>query len=145
MKVELKGIKMAGGDETPRFETTLYLDGVKAAVVWNGGTGGRNEWHWLDRTGGVSALSAKFTAYAKEKLPDEKFEIEDQIVNQLLDDADYRKRMKRLCANKTLCHLPGWTYREGEWSEFKVKFDTHAKSILGAKYGEGITYLNESL
>jgi len=30
----------AGGDETPRFEADLLRDGVRVAVVSNGGTGG---------------------------------------------------------------------------------------------------------
>lgn len=41
----IKGIREAGGEETRRFEATIYKDGKKFAHVSNGGCGGCNDYH----------------------------------------------------------------------------------------------------
>jgi len=159
VKVELKNIKEAGGEETPRFEATLYLDGKKAAIVSNGGTGGCNCYHWFDQILGKSEFGARFNAYAKEQnpvpaiMPDGKpatesftryfhTEVMDTEVFKMLDAAANAKKLKRLCGSKTLAHLPGETYKKGEWSVFKVKFSPEVKAQLEAKH-PGIKFANE--
>jgi len=42
-KAELKNVKIAGGDETTRFEASLYLNGKKIAIASNEGSGGNNK------------------------------------------------------------------------------------------------------
>jgi hypothetical protein len=144
MKVELKSIKEAGGEETPRFEAVLWLDGVKAAVVSNDGRGGSNRYHWFDQEFGRSLMREEFAIYAKEQLPNEKFEVEDQIIYGLLDEAASKKKLKRLCGKKTLAHLPGQRYGAGEWSVFNAKFTQVTKTQLETKY-PGIVFANEGL
>lgn len=46
-RLELKNIKLAGGDETPRFEASLCLDGKRVAIASNDGRGGECEVQWL--------------------------------------------------------------------------------------------------
>lgn len=45
----IKGFKEAGGEETVRFECSLYKNGKKIAIVSNGGYGGCNDYGWFDR------------------------------------------------------------------------------------------------
>lgn len=39
----LKGYKSAGGDETERFEASLYVNGKRMAIISNNGCGGCND------------------------------------------------------------------------------------------------------
>jgi hypothetical protein len=144
MKVELKSIKEIPGDETPCFQATLYLEGVKAAIVSNSGRGGCNHYHWFDQKAGKSALCERFLAYAKEQNPNEKFEVMDTEIFAILDAAANAKKLKRLCATKTLARLFGETYKKGEYSVFNVKFTPKVKAELISKY-PGITFGNEGL
>ena len=130
---------MAGGDETPRFEAFLYLDGVKAAMVSNGGTGGCNHYHWF-----IGGMREQFAAYAKAQNPTQKFEVEDSIIYKLMDDAAFAKKLKRWCATKTVARLPGESYHDDAWTVFKVKFTPQIKAQLEAKY-PGIKFANEGL
>jgi len=45
-RITLKGVKEAGGEETPRFEAKMCLDGEVVAHVSNGGIGGCHSTYW---------------------------------------------------------------------------------------------------
>lgn len=140
MKVELKNVKLAGGEETPRFEATLYIDGTRAAHVSNGGTGASCRWFWYEK-----ALEAPFKAFATAAHPEDTFEQEDAVVYGLLDDAAERKALKRLCKKKTLARLPGRTYKPGEWSVFAATFSPAVKASIVATHGAETVFANEGV
>lgn len=52
MKLQLKSIKMAGGEETLRFTAEIYIDKTRIANVSNGGTGGSHQYNYysVDRS-----------------------------------------------------------------------------------------------
>jgi hypothetical protein len=52
----LVSYKSAGGDETPRFEAIITLNGKKIAYVSNGGTGGSNMTQPFAAQGGWAAI-----------------------------------------------------------------------------------------
>jgi len=73
-RLELKSIRLAGGDETPRFEAALYLDGKRVAIASNDGRGGECEVQWLNgpRCDGAARTVAEGIAeqYQDERHPD---------------------------------------------------------------------------
>ena len=52
MQIKLKNLRVAGGDETTRFEASLYIDGKKAATVSNAGEGGSHQYFFSDNAVG---------------------------------------------------------------------------------------------
>jgi hypothetical protein len=72
MKIQLKNLKIAGGEETTRFEASLYIDGKKAATVSNGGEGGSHRYYFNDNAVGQQfreAANAIKTATLSPKNP----------------------------------------------------------------------------
>lgn len=146
MKVELKRFKEAGGDETRRFEALIYIDGKKAAQVSNDGCGGPNHYYWMDGEGYMPGpLGKQFHEFCKAQPHEFEFEVEDQYLDGLIEEMLNKKRLKRICSSKILCHLPGQTYKTDEWSTFKAKFTPETKAKLEEKYGAGIEFLNEKI
>lgn len=93
-RFSLKGLKLAGGEETRRFETKLLLDGVTVAVVSNGGTGGCDEIHWTcfgNEQKNVEALADEW-----DKLVDGfGNETIDALVEELITRKEYEKLKAR--------------------------------------------------
>jgi hypothetical protein len=81
VKVEIKNLKLAGGEETPRFEASLYIDGKKAGIVSNGGNGGCHD-IWINEP----ELRKKFY---------EAFEDVDAEIYKLLDEEEHKKMIKK--------------------------------------------------
>lgn len=92
-RITLKNLREAGGEETPRFEASLYLDGKKVATVSNGGTGGCNSYHWED--GRWDTPTQKVcNQIAEEHLGETYNEALDMLVYNIMDAVDYLKKAK---------------------------------------------------
>ncbi len=58
MKVGMKGLKTFNGHDGGGFEASLYIDGKRSAIIFDGGFGGEWEWTILEKDR-VEALEAK--------------------------------------------------------------------------------------
>jgi hypothetical protein len=152
MKIEIKNVKHAAfaSQETECFNATIYVDGVKSGNVSNEGNGGPNRYE-------PHEIEERLSTYAKT-LPridtsymfsdGQKHTMEcdaDILVGNLLNEFLNRKRLKNLCAKKTLFRLTGKDYQEGEYNVIALKFTPEIKAKLVAKYGSSVTILNETL
>jgi len=90
-RVTLKGVKNAGGEETPRFEASLYLDGKRVANVSNGGTGGCCSWYWHDRKAEAICQPIADDYYRACNPGDRLCESLDSLVYAIMDAADHLK------------------------------------------------------
>lgn len=133
MNVELKNIREAGGEETPRFEATVYVDGKRRGIVANGGTGGCCNWS-------DERLRREVAEYARANGYDG-FEPEDGLIYRLLDDAAIDKAIKRDLSDKLMFRV------EGEDSIRQMnrrRFPEEAcRNTVARKYGAGVTILND--
>jgi hypothetical protein len=111
MKIELKNVKHSefASHETNCFEASVYIDGVRAGIVENGGYGACNNYHphELERTLSAYAKtlphvvtdmrdpldSSKIFTYEKNA---------DHVINELLTEHLYAKDLKRALAKKIL-------------------------------------------
>ena len=152
MKIELKNVKYAAfaSEETNCFNAVIWVDGKKEGTARNEGRGGNTHI-------APFSLADKLNAYAKT-LPLKVTTLENDdgsaftfqpdaetIIDDLLEDHLQAKKLKRLCASKTLFRVKGETYAEGEYMVMKVKFTPEIKAKLIAKYSGGITFLNDEI
>lgn len=132
MNITLTKVKTAGGEETPRFEARLAVDGVEVAIVTNGGTGGANRYHWLDEHR-YPGLVAQIETLAKQ-VTGATFEPLDALVFQLLDEIALAKRLKRTMKTKHVFRLVG--DKPGEYRTATQVGWTDIRKVLREKYGE---------
>lgn len=151
-KYELKGIKEAGGDETPRFEASIYCDGVKIAVVSNGGHGGCCDYYftpreaeaafqahckaWWDASEEKQEHIRRFKEYGLDDDAGSNSEMDDSWVYAEMEVAAHRKRLKRASKTKCLFILKGdekYSYRS-----LNKPYSPAAVAWLTAKYGDKI-------
>ena len=104
MKFELKNLKIvrALSEETTCFTATLWADGRRVAKVGNRGTGGCNDWRWLDQDAQQS-----FMAQARAAYPKETFEQEDSLIGRMMSRIDNIARFKRHTKTTLLFRLKG--------------------------------------
>ncbi len=83
----LAAVRIAGGDETIRFEARLLRDGQPVAVVSNSGTGGCHAYRPLDLDGWAAfrEFERYATAWGETHVPPVRFESNDRIVHELID------------------------------------------------------------
>lgn len=136
MKFSLKSIKMAGGDETPRFEAKIVReDGKVAAIVHNEGCGGCDFYRYTD-----ASLEAEFLAFiaewnAKQPEPWDN-EAEDMWCAEQLDVYEERKTLMRWAKKYTCFRLKG-DDKEG-WRRLNRPTTAETIAQMRAKYGEQI-------
>lgn len=145
MKIELKNVKYAAfaSQETPCFSATIYIDGVKAAVVDNSGQGGPNDYHpWQvqERINEYAKTLPKISIGEGYPLMDQDC---DSVIDDLLDQFLRDRDLKRLCSKKTLFRKPNETYKEGEYHTLKAPYSLNAAMFLRNKYGPSTEILNE--
>jgi hypothetical protein len=140
MKLTLAKIKRHPDmdQETDCFSAVILFDGKPIGTVSNLGQGGPNEYTWRD-----DKVGATVNKWAEQQNPDG-FEQLDQIIDDLLCDAEERKQLKRWCKRQTLFRLFGDA--KGEWRTVKAPFDAKVKAWLVAKYGDNLERIaNESI
>jgi len=148
VKVELKNVKIHRdmSEETTCFSATLYIDGVKAAMVANRGTGGVHDIHFLMDT---SDLHRRFNEWVDEQPPLDLGSHAipadvDVVIDRLLDQYEITRQHKRWCSK-------GLTFRlksdaEGSYRQLKVKYTLKLAEALRQEHGEQLeTILNETI
>jgi hypothetical protein len=119
-------IRLAGGEETPRFEATVvkHLDTgatiTGLAFVSNGGMGGCCHWHWCNK-----GAEEEFAAFIKAKYPDEKFEPEDTWAYGQLDAFEHTRRLMRMSLKRTVFSVEG-----DKADEFRTLSRPYAPDVL---------------
>lgn len=137
MSYELKAVKMAGGDETPRFEAKIYKDGKQIATVYNEGCGGCNG--YIFQGGRNCPEETAFHAFAQNWCKDnnhETSEPDDMWVFDGLDTLEENKKLRRLSKKKTLFRLKGEP--KGEWRTVTVPYSPQVQTYLDKKYGDKV-------
>lgn len=140
MKCELRNVKFHDdmSQETQCFSATLYIDGKKAANVRNDGQGGCHLFDWFD-----SKLAVPFINFCKA-MPATPSSIDGQLlpmdderyVDQLLNQYEEQKSLKRWCKNQTVFRLKG--DKPNSWRIFKIPYDAKVKEKIVATHGDKI-------
>jgi len=126
---QIKRLKTAGGEETLRFEVSLYFRDKRVASVSNGGTGGCHEWHWIDK-----ASEQSFEQHLKTLTFEFDFEQGDQFLNALIDKQVEDTWLKSKCRKATLFLLVGKDEKKG-YETIQAVFNADVKAHLVKKYG----------
>ncbi len=130
MNITLKNVKIHPdmSEETNCFSATICLDGKAVGEVKNDGRGGCNSYYWGDRD-----ASKRINEWADKQPTEFEFEKLDQLVDDLLRDAESLRWLKRNTKSKTLFRLKG--DKKGEWRIVKAPFDAKVFTFLQTKYG----------
>jgi len=122
----------------------LYIDGVKAAYVMDGGYGGDVEFDWYRKDleqpfiDYVKTLPT-YTAYGMTLKPNG-----GTVVSELCDKADAEKQVKKWCKTKTVVKFKKDQNNPDAFTTFKSPFTPMFKAALIKKYGSDIVeFVNE--
>lgn len=127
---KIKGLKTSGGNETLRFEVSLYFRGKRVATVCNGGTGGPHRWSWIDRE-----VEHVFDRLIKTLPFEFDFEKEDQFIDPLITARIETNSLKAKCRKETLFLLVDEDWENGYRTVNSV-FNPAVKAFLINKYGD---------
>lgn len=130
---ELKKIKQAGGEETPRFEAQIFADGKKIGIVYNEGCGGCCFYRFDKQEEGK--LFDEFIADWAVK-NNEDFEPNDMWVYARMDDEEEKRKLKRWSKTKTPFRLKGM--EKGAWRVLGSPYSPMVREFLIKKYGDEI-------
>jgi hypothetical protein len=159
MQLHLKKLKIAGGDETLRFTTELYLDRTKIAIVSNGGTGGGHQYdffgsenrqiffEWIEefKTAAVALsnpLHQKLSEWVRDlqaTIPT--FAEQDIDADMVIDCAIDLHLLRKHCKTKTLFHLP--EDPKGQYRTIAKLFTPRLESWIVNKYGTNVVIINK--
>lgn len=131
----LTAIKLAGGEETPRFEAKITCEGKIVGVVSNGGTGGSCSYWFAGGAAGYNALRD----WAATHHPAD-FEATDRWVYSQLDAHEERKILVRTSKRHTVYRLdgdPGGTVRK--LKDVRYRAGSPAQVWLRDKHAGGAT------
>ena len=126
---QIKGLKTAGGEETLRFEVSLYFGAKRVATVSNGGTGGCHKWDWLNKE-----AEECFDRLLETLAFEFDFEKDDQFIDRLIDKQVETALFKSKCKKKTLFLLADEETKDG-YRMVNAVFSPEVKSYLVNKYG----------
>jgi hypothetical protein len=152
MNIQLKHVKIYGGlsQETVAFSASLYVDGKRVGEARNAGHGGSNDVDVFDKDGRwdrdlmdkMESEAATHTwVYEGETHPHSL----DSYIGDLVDAAQERRDLQRLCRGKTLARFPNTHYSDDEWNVFKTRFTPDVATSIRTRYGQGTKFLNEDL
>lgn len=154
MKITIKNLKTIRGEEGYAFNCTLYVDGVKAALVTNGGYGGCSEYNWSvgpDKSFYGGDFSKKVYAYVASLPPVEttmggepfsyKREL-DGLIEDAINEQEVIKQYKRWCKKdqQTVWRTPDM--KEGDWKVVSRAFTAEYAAEIRAKH-PGAVFANE--
>ena len=110
------------------------MDGVKVGTAKNDGHGGSNFYNFNDPT-----LERKLEAWAstlpKMEYNGREFSMDlDLAIGNIMEKMEEKKRITRLCKNKTLFLLEGDDESMG-WRTLNVSYDIRVQKHLDDKYG----------
>ena len=128
---KIKNLRIATGQDCPRFSVSLYFQGKRAAIVSNGGTGGCHNWQWLDRD-----VEQSFNAMLKTLTFEFAFEQSDEFLDGLIVKQEQIDWLKTQCRKETLFLLVGEDSKESGYRTVKNPFNPAVKTFLTKKYGD---------
>jgi len=129
----LKAIKMAGGDETPRFEAKITENGKVIGTVYNEGCGGSCG-YLMDNLHDNSQFEAFIKQWGIDNKQD--FEVADMWVYDELDKYDERKMLLRRSKTATPFRVKGDP--KDEWRLWKHPYCEGVKKAIETKYGDSV-------
>jgi len=161
----VKGVKTFEGHEGRGYNCNLYRNGKKVAFVFDDASGGEVMIDWVDHQ--KERVEFEFITFGGEKktrkgTPEEKmlneylatlpsrddhgfgdYYITDGIfIEELVNDYEEKKWLKRQCYTKTLFTTPDC--KKNEFRTVKAKFCEEVKKFILGKYPEAVI-LNETL
>ena len=68
----------------------------------------------------------------------------DSYIGKLVDDFQEQRYLKRLCRTQTLLRIPNQTYKAGEYTAIKLKYNQNVKARAIKTWGNKVEILNES-
>lgn len=103
MKIELKNIKEVKSlsEETPCFTATVYIDGKKAGVVSNHGTGGPNNYHPNTLYTRLKAHADTLPTYSAYGMDGLKVDA-DYLIFEVMEAAETQKAVARALKNRVI-------------------------------------------
>lgn len=162
--LQLKNLKTAGGDETLRFEATLYIDGKRSATVSNGGTGGSHCYYFVDPEARakfdqlveqfqttllnpnanrlyynlvemLSDLQAAIPTYSQAHID------RDFVIDCLIEQLNEEKQFRRWCKSATVFRLP--EDAKGQYRTIKQPYSPRIRQYLQNLHGQSVEIVNE--
>lgn len=130
----LSKFKTAGGEETLCFCATLNYQGKPIAYVSNEGMGGSHRWQ---KNKMPETFWAEFAAFCKSTYTQFDFEQDDSLVDDLIEDIEEQKALKRKARKNTLFRLKSENYERGEWRVLKA-VGAGAVDFIRKKYGADV-------
>jgi hypothetical protein len=134
--ITLAKVKMAGGEETPRFEAVLLWHGAPVALVSNDGNGGACRVYWRGKAGGAqtpdATIDAVYDAAVAQQEPGS-FAAKsrtlalDFVILEEVEIFQIAKKLDRACAKSILFRTPG----QGQ-GEYFVARGTPSPEVLAA-------------
>lgn len=116
-------------EESVAFSCTLYWKGKKCGTAYNLGRGGCHGYDWKS-----PALRDAVLAWADEQEVDHPdFEVMDQIVSKMMEDAVTYQSVKDACKTLTLYRLKG---DNSFWRTAPLLFTPTVKQALVEKFGD---------
>lgn len=140
IKLEIKNMKLAEGQETPLFELSLYVNDKRSAIVSNKGTGGCHQWKWIDK-----ANEKLFAQHVKELTESGYFESscysdprrqEDALIYEMIDKLEENQLLKRLCKKHLVFTLLDEENPEDGVHTVNAPYNEITKEYVTKKYGE---------
>jgi hypothetical protein len=154
MDITVKNVKAHRdmSEETECFSCTLYVDGKKVGQASNHGTGGCNDYYFINREteAAVNAYidgldpvpePVGLTEEWRKSMYPMKQDL-DWFVGELIADAEMEKRLRRLSKKNTLFRLAGESYDDGGASWRIVNGAPYCEAVqthLDKKYGDKVT------
>lgn len=144
MNATVKAVKTWRTDDGGGWQADLFVDGRKAALVTDEGTGGCLRWQVLN----VEAVEAfatscgvaqPFAGRSAMVMCDTEMDIE---IAKLVDAHEQAKQIKRWCRSATLFTVPG--DEAGSYRTIKAKYAPAVKAHILGKYPNAVI-LNEAL
>jgi len=152
-KIQLKNLKVTGGEETLRFEDSLYLNHKKIANVSNEGTGGCHRYTFLSHDSSAKLQAAIAELQSATLGPSDRFHYHlsnllsmiseacpefslaniepDEAINSLIAEIDEQRWLKLKRKNKTLFQIAG----ENRWKEIDAPDSDGVRRFVASKYG----------
>lgn len=130
----LKGYKSFMSSDGYAFSATVYADGKKIGTVSNGGYGGPNDYSFIDKTAGdaLEVYAKSLPPLESELFPEGLTMDLDLYIDELINDLEEKKVIKRHCKTKTLFQLKGDA--KGEWRVIKTMYSPKVAEHLRNKY-----------
>jgi hypothetical protein len=145
MGYAVKNVKSFQGREGIGFECSIYLDKKRIGSATDTASGGEINFY-LD-TGEREKLD-KFCLtlpkWGSEFQDGKEFNTDADIyISNLVNAFELNKKIKGWCRTKTVFKLA--SYKDGEYSTIKAKFDGKVKAYLLGKYSKkGLVIMNET-